>query len=165
MDYRRIALFSSLAAVSMYLLIQWNGQQNPNVQAYANATQNPTVETTTSVVSEVAKNETETASNSTSVVDSSDLIKSKSPEVTYSSGESVSVNSDVLNVTIDIATGNITYAALTQYPIALETPDQFVTLLNDNDNYRFIAESVFFTRIRRTIAKHTVSKFSNQLPS
>ncbi|MEM1263451.1 MAG: membrane protein insertase YidC [Pseudomonadota bacterium] len=57
----------------------------------------------------------------------------------------VRVNTDVLNVEIDLDGGNIVGAVLTGYPVAKNRPDELVTLLSsDGDPYGVVQTGVLF---------------------
>ena len=127
-DIQRYLLIAAIAALSFMLLIEWKNFEGPET-IIASATVN--------------------ASNATSPVTSSGdsdlpILNQDSsgslPTTSSNKAGFLSVNTDVLNVKIDLHGGDIVYAGLPAYTANLESDDPFV-ILESNENRDYIAQS------------------------
>ncbi|MCJ8314432.1 MAG: membrane protein insertase YidC [Saccharospirillaceae bacterium] len=147
MDYRRIALFAAFAATSLFLVIKWKSAEDIDEQALINAQQTNQSQTNVDTSFE------EVITQSNIVIDTSEddlggVTKIAAPEqvavidkVTPNEASIINVQTDLLNVKIDSQTGDIIYTALNEYSVSLEHSETPVTILNNTDNYFFIAQS------------------------
>ncbi|MEX1664187.1 membrane protein insertase YidC [Zhongshania arctica] len=129
-DFQRYLLIASIAALSLMLLVEWQ-KFEPNT---------PVITSTNS------SNSSTTAAPTTSN-DSGDLpaIISSDDLTTIKANAGVStkyitVETDVLDLKIDLHGGDIVYAGLPDYTMSLESDDPFV-ILEKNDTRNYIAQS------------------------
>jgi YidC/Oxa1 family membrane protein insertase len=134
MDMRRVFLYALLVFVAYSL---WNAWQKDYV----------------TVPHEVLSIQQETHKSSKSLLpsdlDDSDLVEEKN--VQSKSVPTIKVKTDVLDLSIDLAQGNITQTKLLHYPISSEEKNQPFLLLYDNAKQRYVADSNLFT-----VKKHTI---------
>ncbi|MFT7404091.1 membrane protein insertase YidC [Zhongshania sp.] len=130
-DFQRYLLIASIAALSLMLLVEW--------QKFEPAT--PVITSTSS-----SNNNSTTAAPTTSN-DSGDLpaIIGSDEFTTIKANAGVStkyitVETDVLDLKIDLHGGDIVYAGLPDYTMSLESDDPFV-ILEKNDTRNYIAQS------------------------
>ncbi|WP_269619006.1 membrane protein insertase YidC [Zhongshania sp. BJYM1] len=126
-DFQRYLLIAAIAALSLMLLVEWQK-----------------FETSNPVVSVVNQNATSAAPKTSSengdlpaIISSEDIntIKTDTTNVKY-----INVQSDVLDLKIDLHGGDIVYAALPKYTASLKAEDPFV-ILEDNETRHYIAQS------------------------
>jgi YidC/Oxa1 family membrane protein insertase len=116
MDSQRNLLLIALAFVSFLLFQQWNNDKNPAPQAIEQA------QTSGSVPSATTSDEFEALSTQST------------------SGEVITVTTDVLTLSIDTDGGDVVAANLNQYAAELNSEDRFV-LLQNTPEHKFIAQS------------------------
>ncbi|MDF2940152.1 MAG: yidC [Gammaproteobacteria bacterium] len=127
MDYQKIKLgiMLALAVVVGILFSKWEALYHPVVPAQTVQTSSANNQVPVSVASPSSQN---TPSSSQPIA------------VTQPSEQTVSVNTGLLNVKIDLMNGSIVYAELSQYPDSLHSQNPFV-LLNNQDDNTYMAES------------------------
>lgn len=119
MDSQRNLLLIALAIVSFLLFQQWNSDQNPAPQAIEQA-------------------QTNANGSVPSAVAASDEFEALSTQST--SGEIITVTTDVLTLSIDTVGGDVVAAELNQYAAELNSVERFVMLQNTPE-HKFIAQS------------------------
>ncbi|MDO8953849.1 MAG: membrane protein insertase YidC [Gammaproteobacteria bacterium] len=131
MDYQKIKIFLlvALAVIAGLLWTKWEAIYNPPPVAV--------VQTATTV----ANNNNQIPNVSISTSDTNQAKPSiTSPIVTQTSESTVAVNTDLVNLKIDLLNGGITYAQLQQYPDSLHSAQPIVLLNNQADN-TYLAQS------------------------
>lgn len=139
LDYARITLFTIFMILAFFLYQAWV-KEHPPVTA-------PAVEQTAQTAS-VPSSRYIPATVNAPAATTAPAVASTAPQPTVSApatvpakqGQLVSVTTDVLQVKIDTAGGDIVDVRLSQYPESLGSPNPIV-LLNDDDKTRYIAES------------------------
>lgn len=132
LDYLRIALYATLAALGFFLFQAWEKEH-------------PKFEPTTITQAETPQAgrilpEMSTAQSSaptTAVASQSVTAPAVPPSVT---GDIIKVTTDVMEVSIDTHGGDIVQVNLLKYPESLNSKSPFL-LLNDNPKTKYIAES------------------------
>ena len=135
-DIQRYLLIAAIAALSVMLLVEWkNFDVSPNAPLAAAADiDNSPSEPTADLPSATVDGEVPAAH---------DNAAEAMPELPNSSGNNaryVTLQSDVLNLKIDLQGGDIVYAAMLEHKDGLESDDAFV-LLENNQRRRFTAQS------------------------
>ena len=129
MDFQRILLIGALAVISYIMMIQWN-------QDYGPGTIEPTQVTSVSayqdepVSTDFAINTGNQVSTPTTAANTSEA------QATL-----VEISTDALQVTIDTRGGDIIQASLAQYLAEMDHPDVKFTLLEQNQNRTYVAQS------------------------
>ncbi|MBB3048680.1 YidC/Oxa1 family membrane protein insertase [Litorivivens lipolytica] len=131
MDIQRTLLIAAIAVLSFMLVVEWAAfrQQEP-------AAVSAQAEQTTAPINA-------TNGNATSLEDIPE-VSPATEEAELSSGHSsdtVSVSTDVLQLTIDLAGGDIVYAALPEHYAEIDTPDEPFVILEQNRQREYIAQS------------------------
>lgn len=138
MDIRRTVIFIGLAISTYFLILAWNDdygqktQDNAPIAAVTDAQDAP--------VATIAASETSQPSVDAPQTDAPEL----APEVTASSepsGDLITVNTDVLEVTIDPRGGEIVQVLLPAYPVAIESKDVPFVLMERNQRRTYVAQS------------------------
>lgn len=150
MENLRIALFIALALIAFQL---WTAWQKEHSQQKATVTSNslPTQSSVANVVPQLP-----TTAMPTDV---------KTQKVTEN--PIITVSTDVLNVKISTKGGNVVSVSLPKYPTALDTPHIPFTLLSDDPDQFYIAESVLISPVgpdtQKTQAVYTSDQTHYQL--
>ncbi len=127
-DIQRYLLIAAIAALSFMLLIEWKNFEGPEtIIASATAAK--------SVASPVTANSSDSDLPILSQDNSSAL-----PAATTTTSGYLSVNTDVLNIKINLHGGDIVYAGLPAYTADLESDEPFV-ILESNEKRDYIAQS------------------------
>lgn len=128
LDYSRFALYAIMIVILFFLFQDWH-QEHPTV---SNTTVN---QNANNYVPQIAANNP----NQSTVT---------SPIVTTASGKQqfISVTTDVMQATIDTQGGNVIEVKLFKYPEELHSTQPF-TLLNNNKNTRYLAQSGLLSQI------------------
>ncbi|MCP4789311.1 MAG: membrane protein insertase YidC [Gammaproteobacteria bacterium] len=126
MDFQRILLIGALAAISYIMMLQWG-------QDYGPAATEPTQVTSVSAYQE--------APVSTDFAISTDEQTIVPVENTQAQAALVNVTTDTLQVTIDTHGGDVIQASLVQYLAEMDHPDVLFTLLEQNQNRTYVAQS------------------------
>ena len=124
MDNRRIFLLAALAIVGFAIYQTWMLDYGPRPTAQAV----PAASTLAPPVNTAAV--PAAASHTAAAIPAASAPGSAQPLV---KGQEIHVRTDVLDLTLDTAGGDIRRAALIKYPEALKAPDQPVKLLDDGD--------------------------------
>jgi len=129
MDFQRILLIGALAVISYIMMIQWN-------QDYGPGTIEPTQVTSVSAYQDEPVS-TDFAINTGNQV--------STPTTATNTGEAqatlVEISTDALQVTIDTRGGDVIQASLAQYLAEMDHPDVKFTLLEQNQNRTYVAQS------------------------
>ena len=129
MDFQRILLIGALAVISYIMMIQWN-------QDYGPGTIEPTQVTSVSayqdepISTDFAIDTGNQVSTPTNTADASEA------QATL-----VEISTDALQVTIDTRGGDVIQASLAQYLAEMDHPDVKFTLLEQNQNRTYVAQS------------------------
>ncbi|MFP6807844.1 MAG: membrane protein insertase YidC [Pseudomonadales bacterium] len=134
MDIQRIVILIGLAVSSYMLVLAWNedyGNGAVNAQV-----EQPIVSTSTPQIT------SDDLPNVTGISDASDLVPTIEADVSISapqqqlqSNPNIVVNTDVLQLTIDLVGGDIISVALPKYPANLDTPDIPFLLVDPRNSY------------------------------
>lgn len=123
MDVRRILLITGLAVVSYIMILQWSqdysdsGSEQQAVSRQSTVSEVPAATADNSEVPTAAADDTETVQ----VVQNASAIN----------GTLIDVQTDVLNLRIDLNGGDIIFASLPKYPQHADTPDRPFTILEN----------------------------------
>lgn len=135
MDFQRYLLIAAIAVLSFMLMTEWvHFRQQPTPQTEAAATQPAPASDDNSVPGAPAPSQEIPAS------------AGAAPEATAAAGDQagrryVDVQTDVLNVRIDLHGGDIVFASLPKQSASLNTPNQPFVLLSQDANRTYIAQS------------------------
>ena len=160
MDNRRLFLFAALVMVAFLIYQAWMQDYGPKPSA-----QPPAANTTAAPVPEIPLAPNAPASTANRASSSAEA--APNPSVTkLPAGEQIHVRTDVLDVVIDTAGGDIRQAELLGYPVELKKP-QLVKVLNSDNAELLIAQSGLQTHSGPTAPTHealyTVSQNQYQL--
>ena len=140
MDTKRIVILAAIAFVAMQLWTAWQadyGQKSSETKAVSAVESEAVSSIPQDVLSSAA-----TQRKATQASDNHTLASLPSSDSLMNSSENVvRIKTDVLDLKIDRNGANIIYAALPNYPTALDKPNDPVVLLNTSPKYRFLAES------------------------
>ncbi|KTD18784.1 preprotein translocase YidC subunit [Legionella lansingensis] len=136
MDIRRVILYAALALVVYSLWMNWQQDYPPPAQPVASQP------TTVS-----AKNGSLLPDISTKAVDQTQtqpeqVIQGENGPV--KTAKVIRVKTDVLDIEIDIAHGDVIGAQLLDYPVSVEEKNKPTTILQDQANQRYVANSSLF---------------------
>lgn len=152
MDIRRVILYAALVFVSYTL---WNNWQ----------LENPNVISKQSVVNEASSNEN--ILPSIPVDDSANDKKIESNNTKIYSKKSIKVQTDVLDLAIDLEHGDIINAKLLEYPESVDEKDKAFTLLTSDKDELYVANSSLFVvngrEIENADAEYTSAEESYQM--
>lgn len=126
-DFQRYLLIAAVAALSLMLLIEW---QKFEISS-------PT--TTPSSASAMVAPATSNGSNDLPAITSNSEIDDIKSDIN-AKVKHITVQTDVLDIKIDLHGGDIIYAGLPKYTASLESEDPFV-ILENNDTRNYIAQS------------------------
>ncbi|WP_373080306.1 membrane protein insertase YidC [Zhongshania sp.] len=127
-DIQRYLLIAAIAALSFMLLIEWKNFEGPE-----------TIIASATAAKGVASPVTANSSDSDLPILSQDN-SSALPAATTTTSGYLSVNTDVLNIKINLHGGDIVYAGLPAYTTDLESDEPFV-ILESNEKRDYIAQS------------------------
>ena len=129
MDFKKVTLYAALIVVGLMLWNAWQREFPPQLPANVPAqVAVPTTTGSSNVPTVLTQNTTASTPNAPS-------------NVFGQHGQLITVNTGVLNVTIDTLGGNVVQSALTQYPQSANTPNQSVQLFNIQNNTYYVAQS------------------------
>lgn len=132
MDIRRTVIYAGLAITSYMLFINWNNDYGHH----------STVDTPIAIESEVSSDAPVTATSADTELPAvaSDAV---APTTTAKapSGELITVDTDVLKVTINPNGGEITEVLLPQFPVSIDKPDVPFVLMENNQRRTYVAQS------------------------
>ena len=130
MDFQRIILIAGVAIISYLMVLQWN--QDYGTEALA-----PQQVTSVSAY-DVAPVSTDFA---VATPPSNDTAVSVTQTDNATSGNLIEVKTDTLEVVIDTQGGDIIQASLVQYLAEMDHPDVLFTLLEQNQQRTYVAQS------------------------
>ncbi|MCP0914838.1 MULTISPECIES: membrane protein insertase YidC [Legionella] len=137
MDIRRIILFSALILVLYSLWTSWQADYPPPAvhSAPIDGLQGNTANDP--LLPSMPGSEAQTVATS--------------PVQDTEQGKIIKVKTDVLDLAIDLQHGDIVHAQLLDYPVSVEQKDKPFTLLQNNPEERYVANSSLFTVSGQTI--------------
>lgn len=138
MDIRRVVLFAALGFVVYSLWTNWQNDFPP-VATSTYVTQSNVVNSS-GEAQLLPDMKSETAEHSETFAESQVINNTIS-----SSAKSVHVKTDLLDLTIDLAQGDIINAQLIDYPASVQDKKRPFTLLQNNPDQRYVANSSLFT--------------------
>lgn len=146
METRRIILYAALGMVLFYLASAWM-QDYPKTPPQAHTEVSETApKSNNELLPAMSEKETLTPLVSENA---NDRVKTK--DESFNNSKTIEVKTDVLNLAIDLEHGTIVRANLLEYPVSVDEKDKPVTLLQDDAQKRYIAESYLFTVDGQTI--------------
>jgi YidC/Oxa1 family membrane protein insertase len=130
MDFQRIILIAGAAIISYLMVLQWN--QDYGVQA-----------TAPEQITSVSAYDTEAVTTDFAVVEapSASVASLPNESATPVTGTLIEVQTDTLNIVIDTQGGDIIQASLNQYLAEMEHSDVPFTLLEQNLQRTYVAQS------------------------
>ncbi|RMX21734.1 membrane protein insertase YidC [Legionella jordanis] len=134
MDIRRVILYAALALVVYSLWMNWQKDYPPIAQTSLSS-QNA-VATKHGTLLPAVNPKNQQSSQPQNLVEQEDNTKSPS--------QAIQVKTDVLNLAINTADGDIVGAQLLDYPVSVEQKDKAITILQDEGNQRYVANSSLF---------------------
>ncbi|MFG1495751.1 membrane protein insertase YidC [Saccharospirillum sp. HFRX-1] len=124
MDVRRIVLIAGLAVVSYIMILQWSNDYSDSASEQQSVSSQSTV---SEVPAAVADSSSEVPSVSQDGAETAAVVQNASAV----SGTVIDVQTDVLNLRIDLNGGDIVFASLPKYPQHANTPDRPFTILEN----------------------------------
>lgn len=124
MDVRRILLIAGLAVVSYMMILQWSNDYSDSASEQQSVSSQSTV---SEVPAAVADNSGEVPSAVQDGAETTAVVQNSSAV----SGTVIDVQTDVLNLRIDLNGGDIVFASLPKYPQHANTPDRPFTILEN----------------------------------
>ena len=148
MDNRRLFLFAGLIFVAFLIYQAW-------MHDYGPITPPPVPQTTATATIGAPAPEIPAAPNATAPAanTTSSAVVASAPTHATSMGEQIHVRTDVLDVIINTAGGDIRQAELLKYPVELKEPE-LVKVLNSDNTELLIAQSGLQTRSGPTAPTH-----------
>lgn len=135
MDYIKYAILAGLAVVSYMLLLAWQ-EDYPPVAQTPTAQQAEVIKSTGDLPAAVSN--TPASSDVPVVTASTAAVADTNAD---NSNRLITVRTDVLNVTIDRAGGDIVFVSLPQHATRLETPEDHFVLMENNGSRSYVAQS------------------------
>lgn len=135
MDTRRVVLYAALALVVYSLWMNWQRDYPPAQPAVVSQTK-VTATKDGSLLPEISQ-------QSTGQSQSQSLVHEEQKESQRPS-QPIQIKTDVLNLEIDSAHGDIVEAQLLSYPVSVDQKDKPITILQDQTNQRYVANSSLF---------------------
>lgn len=161
MNILRIILYAAFALVFYLLLINWQHdyketppQERINVEFPHNKI--PNDQPTNALLPSIETPATTTAITSTENKPSQTTVPNKSYPL-------IKVKTNVLNLLIDLAQGNIINAKLLDYPISTEAKNTPITLLQYNSNHSYVANSSLVVNKQQHMQNIDINFTSKQL--
>ncbi|KTD01202.1 preprotein translocase subunit YidC [Legionella geestiana] len=148
MDTRRVILFAAFALIIYSLYSRWLEDYPPVTHTVAAAESAPSEQ---ALLPGGLGSTTPAAAHNGN---QSPVLKTSMPET---SGKTIQVKTDVLNVQIDLNHGDITGAFLTDYPVSSEAKDKPFPLLYSAANSKYIARSNLVVSDGQTVEPLSVS--------
>jgi len=138
MDIRRVILYAALAFIVYTLWLNWQHDYPPAHPVSTNVTLPAPASKESNMLPDMPGNDT------SQVKTSQVIIADKAKNV-------VTVKTDVMVLTIDAQNGDIINTQLLDYPVSVEEPQKPITLLYDQTQQRYVANSSLFTSTGNTI--------------
>lgn len=152
MDIRRVILYAALALVVYSLWINWQHDYPPVKPAPVSASNTVPTASSNSLLPDMQNN----AATSTQPA----TVSVENPK---SSTQTVEVKTDVLNLRIDLAQGDVITTQLLHYPVSVEERNKPITILQDHDQQRYVANSSLFVTTGKDV-KNIDFNFSSAQP-
>ena len=137
MDPVRLLLISTIAVLSLMLLIEWN--------QYSDEYQKQQSELYTAAITEpgVLTNESIAAPTSQGINDGIPSVNQETNplSVLLDDSETFNLSTDALDLVVSADGGDVVSASLPKFPVRLDTPDQPFRLLENNNLRRYVAQS------------------------
>lgn len=157
MDIRRVILYAALALVTYSLWNNWQIENPPQQQKIA-ASSTPT-----------DKRLLPTEQLMPEMADTSGVVSDPTESIPANKCKSIHVQNDVLDMTIDLQHGDIINAKLLNYPVSIAEKDMPFTLLQNDANERYVANSNIFVVkgqiIENADAHYTSEQEQYQIPA
>lgn len=132
MDIRRVALYAALAFIVYSLWTNWQHDYPVN-QGTSVSAENKTVVNTGKHLLPVL--------NDTGNDQANETINPSAQSTSVKAEQMISVKTDVLSLLIDTNNGDIVDAKLLDYPVSVDEQNTPITILNDDGNKRYVANS------------------------
>lgn len=145
MDIRRVILYSALALVLYSLWTAW--QRDYPVQQPEKQPQTADRLEHDRVFPAMPKKD----SSHRSAAESQQTLTASTDSAEVKDSQLISVKTDVLKFAIDTAHGDVVLAKLLQYPVSVDQKDTPFTLLNDDKDQRYVANSSLFVTKGQTV--------------
>ncbi|WED42925.1 membrane protein insertase YidC [Legionella cardiaca] len=133
MDIRRVILYAALALVTYSLWINWQRDYPPPSQ----------LKTTSKITPFPGKNDS-LLPNMQGDAAAQPKELTTSTEAPDKAAQAIQVTTDVLNLRIDLAQGDIITTQLLDYPVSVEERNKPITILQDHATQRYVANSSLF---------------------
>ncbi|MDI9817992.1 MULTISPECIES: membrane protein insertase YidC [unclassified Legionella] len=157
MDIRRVILYAALALIVYSLWMTWQQDYPPPAPRQTISEPAAAIQTKDgSLLPDMAKGQMKEPAEQPAI--------SKNEEAVKRPSKAIQVTTDVLNLTIDLLHGDIVGAQLLDYPVSVEQKDRPITLLQDQNNERYVANSSLFVTSNQTI-KNVDFNFSSEQSS
>ena len=142
MDNQRLVLFIALSLVILMIFTTWQAENQPPATAVVESSSPSTVAETGAAAPADTPTAIPTLPDSTAEAKISDTQMAASPAGKKASqGQQITVSTDLLNLVISTAGGEISRVSLPKYPAALDTPEVPFQLLDDRMPKYFVAQS------------------------
>ena len=138
MDFQRPILIAAIAAISFMLLLEWNKFQQAQKPVSANAEQ---VQPLTPDAVTPTNSDIPTAPAANKGTPDAPSVATAQPVQTLPQKSLIDVYSDTLHIKIDTAGGDIVMAALREYPVKINQPDEPLVILTRTPDHFYIAQS------------------------
>lgn len=132
MDIRRVVLYSAFVLVAYSLWTHWQTDYPPASQPLITHDAVQESDPSDQLLPKMVRRDSTLTEKATSFTKES------------KDTQTISVKTDVLHLTIDLEHGDIIQAKLLDYPVSVEEKNQPFTLLQDNENERYVANSSLF---------------------
>ena len=134
MDIRRLVLYTALGLVMYSLWTKW--QQDYPAPARPAVITSQTVATSNdgSLLPNMPENKVASISNGKQPEADNDVTSKQASQL-------LNVKTDVMSLNIDTRHGDIVNAELLKYPVSAENPDNPITLLYDQPEHRYVANT------------------------
>ncbi|CDZ76169.1 Oxa1Ec [Legionella massiliensis] len=139
MDIRRVVLYAALALVVYSLWTSWQHDYPPRPQPI---TQNSNIAAASAKDDGLLPNLSNSSNNQTTEIKP---INTAEETGTSSSAQVIKIKTDVLDLAIDLRHGDIVEAQLLDYPVSVEEKNKPFTLLQNQTQERYVANSSLFT--------------------
>ncbi|MBW4935031.1 membrane protein insertase YidC [Marinobacter sp. F4206] len=141
MDIQRIVLFAGLAIVSYLMVLAWNEDyhQQPPTEQVAEAASSQASTGTDSMVLPEQEQGAQSGEEFTTPESGEQIASSTDADVTVE-GQFVTVQTDVLDLTIDRVSGNLVQSSLTDYDKSLNSTEP-LKLLTNTESRTYVMES------------------------
>lgn len=136
MDIRRLVLYSALGLVVYSLWTKWQ-LDYPSAKPAVITSQTAKANEDGSLLPTMPENKTTNISQTQQTEASTKAVNQQPSQL-------LSVKTDVMSLNIDTRHGDIVNAELLKYPVSVDNPDSPITLLYDQPEHRYVANSSLF---------------------